>query len=476
MNQRELTSIPWPRPLSELTDVDPSRIAAKLGAARQRAVGGVCADLQANLGTVLPAWCAAVRRARLVPMLRVRLEQLDRDVLGVLETSGPLLVVLAPSPGGLAHGERVRRLLAGLRSPLLRFADGGLALCHRGPWQPDVALAGSPQASADPRCGACGAARQCPGPSGPSDPVRPLPTAVSNQFDLRTAGQTLVASSDCPMSAPRVLQGARAQVYEVAPPQERSPEVRAAILRGQLYLDVSEKARLDDFAADLRLLEPVHAPHETAGGLCAGSWQVAERQPFAEEEAALRSVLATLRGTVVDVGAGPIHYLRELETALENGTLRYIAVEPDRDALATSRRALPAGVHLEGTGEHLPLHSASADAVMMLRSFNHLRDPDAALREAARVLRPGGKLLLVDNVLFGLLRSDAQRQRAHAIPVSQTPFEHFRNADAAQAIALLRAACGAMFAVERVHDVGAGRSNQWLVLAQRVDDGHGADS
>ena len=455
---------------------------AQLRAARQRSVGGLCADLQADPPPGLAAWCAALRRARLVPMLRVRLDRLDDALLDRLEAAAPLLVVLAPATGGLAHGARVREVLARRRSPHLRFADSGLAHCHRGLWQPDLWLAGGPvpRAALDPRCRHCGAVHDCPGPPSAADPVQPLPAAVSNQFDLCVAGDPHDPAPACPPMAPEltlhVLQGGRAQPFALQGQQADAAAVHQAILRGQLYLDVSEKARLDDFAADLRLLQPVHAPHATPQGLCAGSWQVAEQQPFAAEEAALRAVLATLRGTVIDVGAGPIHYLRELQKAMDEGLLRYIAVEPDRGALLASREALPAGLHLEGTGEHLPLADASADAVMMLRSFNHLHDPHAALREAARVLRPGGLLLLVDNVLFGLLRTDEQRRRAHAIPVTQTPFEHFRNADAALAIALLQDATAGAFRVARREEVGPGRSNQWMVLAQRIGTADCVDS
>jgi hypothetical protein len=57
--------------------------------------------------------------------------------------------------------------------------------------------------------------------------------------------------------------------------------------------------------------------------------------------------LRQLRGTVVDVGAGPIRYVQELQAAMQAGTLRYIAVEPDLAALRARVDAMrAAGWHV----------------------------------------------------------------------------------------------------------------------------------
>lgn len=197
-----------------------------------------------------------------------------------------------------------------------------------------------------------------------------------------------------------------------------------------------------------------------------GCWRVLPEQPFANEENRLQALMATLRGVVVDVGAGPIRYLQELRTAMNAGQLQYVAVEPDVEALARTAAALPGAQLVRGVGEALPLTTGCADAVLLLRSVNHLQDLRRGLREAVRVLRPGGTLVLVDNVLFGLLRTPAQLARAHALPLSATPYEHYRNDDAPQVAAALREVGGVR--IDIVEPVGPGRSNQWLVTATRV--------
>ena len=50
----------------------------------------------------------------------------------------------------------------------------------------------------------------------------------------------------------------------------------------------------------------------------------------------------------------------------------------------------------EGKGEALPLADSSVSVVMMGQVFHEFADPLAALKEAHRVLQPGGKILIVD--------------------------------------------------------------------------------
>jgi SAM-dependent methyltransferase len=51
---------------------------------------------------------------------------------------------------------------------------------------------------------------------------------------------------------------------------------------------------------------------------------------------------------------------------------------------------------LEANLEHLPLRQASYDLVVVSQSLHHVSAPRLALSEAARILRPGGKILILE--------------------------------------------------------------------------------
>lgn len=105
----------------------------------------------------------------------------------------------------------------------------------------------------------------------------------------------------------------------------------------------------------------------------------------------IRWCLPSTARLVCDLGAGTGKLTRQL---LSLG-LEVIAVEP----LGAMRALLPDCAHaLAGTAEQIPLAASSVDAVLAAQAY-HWFDPDRALPEIARVLRPGGALAAVWNVL-----------------------------------------------------------------------------
>ena len=70
---------------------------------------------------------------------------------------------------------------------------------------------------------------------------------------------------------------------------------------------------------------------------------------------------------------------------------------PEMLDVARSRLAGFGNVQLvEGRIESLPLESASLDLALVVHLLHHVADPSAALSEVARVLRPGGRLVIAD--------------------------------------------------------------------------------
>jgi ubiquinone/menaquinone biosynthesis C-methylase UbiE len=119
-----------------------------------------------------------------------------------------------------------------------------------------------------------------------------------------------------------------------------------------------------------------------------------ERDMLGPRRAAL---LGELGGQVLEVGAGTGANLPHLQRAV-----RLVATEPDpamRNRL--SRKVAQARVPVEvmdATAESLPFPDASFDAVVFTCVLCTVRDPPAAAREARRVLKPAGRLLVLEHV------------------------------------------------------------------------------
>jgi ubiquinone/menaquinone biosynthesis C-methylase UbiE len=103
--------------------------------------------------------------------------------------------------------------------------------------------------------------------------------------------------------------------------------------------------------------------------------------------------------TCVDIGSGTGTETRRLARAV-GARGRAIGVEPNPGSREEARRrAVEAGVAVEfvdGDATALPFPDGSIDLVRIERVLEHLTDPDAAVRDIARVLRPGGRAVLLD--------------------------------------------------------------------------------
>jgi ubiquinone/menaquinone biosynthesis C-methylase UbiE len=80
-----------------------------------------------------------------------------------------------------------------------------------------------------------------------------------------------------------------------------------------------------------------------------------------------------------------------------------------RESAADSRVRFQAG-----TAEQLPGADGTFDLVVSTTSFDHWADQEAGLRECARVLAPGGRLVLVDQFSPLYLPTLVGRRRAKA--------------------------------------------------------------
>jgi SAM-dependent methyltransferase len=97
---------------------------------------------------------------------------------------------------------------------------------------------------------------------------------------------------------------------------------------------------------------------------------------------------------IVDIGCGEGQVARRLA---DDGAAVF-GVDPSRAQL-TNALGIPRPeiAYIQALGEALPLSSGSVDGAVCCLVIEHTLDADAVLSEAARVLAPGGRFLLVIN-------------------------------------------------------------------------------
>ena len=108
-------------------------------------------------------------------------------------------------------------------------------------------------------------------------------------------------------------------------------------------------------------------------------------------------VCADLEGEVLEIGFGTGHNLPFMPA----GVTRLLAVEPSGRSVQLARErmaATPVNVEVVGLdGQRIPVGDESVDAVLCTWSLCTIPDGVAAVREARRVLRPGGRFHFVEH-------------------------------------------------------------------------------
>jgi MoaA/NifB/PqqE/SkfB family radical SAM enzyme/SAM-dependent methyltransferase len=294
-----------------------------------------------------------------------------------------------------------------------------------------------------PVCAGCSIRRRCRGVfrtylerRGWRD-LRPLDQPVPNSYVLIASGEKHPAGQGCPWQrlksspplAPREIllkKGRKVEKFAYGGRDFSDAALDYAQRQlGQLYLRIGQT---DDFSRAARPLvrSPLcrRCPHWR---LCGGLWHPT-RSGFSAFDRWLGRRLEALGGRVLDVGCGRAPYIKYLLPAVRAGRLFYHGIDPRR----LPRRA--AGLRLEKISFAEFNSRTLFDCLLFIRSINHTGRISDTLCRAGELCRPAGRLILVEDVVYGLVETGPGVERGRA------GFEHRLNLQLDEAMALCRQA------------------------------------
>jgi ubiquinone/menaquinone biosynthesis C-methylase UbiE len=95
---------------------------------------------------------------------------------------------------------------------------------------------------------------------------------------------------------------------------------------------------------------------------------------------------------ILDIGGNT----GKVTEAYSNNCKEVIVLEPKRNVVEYGKSRRPNIKFVEGEAENIPLPDAYFDKVVASASFHHFSDHDKALEEMKRVLKPDGKIIILE--------------------------------------------------------------------------------
>lgn len=181
---------------------------------------------------------------------------------------------------------------------------------------------------------------------------------------------------------------------------------------------------------------------DVEGGYAAWA-QIYDEMPNAlirAEQPLVHEALADVRaGRALDAACGTGRHAAHL-VASGHST---VGVDRSAAMLAVARRSVPKAEFRTGDLAALPLEDGAVDAAVCALALTHLPDPTPAIAELARVVRPGGRIVLSDaHPAFVLLQGQALFPRENGLAfVRNYPHLHSRYLDAFAKLGLVVRHC-----------------------------------
>lgn len=98
---------------------------------------------------------------------------------------------------------------------------------------------------------------------------------------------------------------------------------------------------------------------------------------------------------ILDLGCGTGTLIQHLLHS--NSEIEIVGLDPSAEMLTIAQQKLPKSVDLRvGSADLIPFANESFDLIVSTNAFHYFRNPSQAIREAKRVIKPNGRLIITD--------------------------------------------------------------------------------
>jgi ubiquinone/menaquinone biosynthesis C-methylase UbiE len=116
-----------------------------------------------------------------------------------------------------------------------------------------------------------------------------------------------------------------------------------------------------------------------------------ERSEYGPVLELLLNFVGNTSNRILEVGCGTGHWLKELEQHSHSTT----GLDPAIEMLRTAGQKQSQTKLVQGKAEVLPFFNSSFDRLFCINAFHHFTDKKAFIKEARRIVRPGGGVLII---------------------------------------------------------------------------------
>ncbi|MCG8550011.1 MAG: class I SAM-dependent methyltransferase, partial [Desulfobacterales bacterium] len=328
-------------------------------------------------------------------------------------------------------------------------------------------------------CAQCSYGEICQGPYAGSDTsdLKPICEPVPNYFVFQKIAQISSAGKNClldggfPVLSPHFKQIAVEEsgayhLFEAESGFFKTQNFLSAMRKGDLYLMNSANTGDGGGTGEngFRCMVKIkrRARCENCGKACPGIYGAGTETIFDLD--AIPENLTRIRGEVLDVGFGDMVF-EDLFFQRLKGRIQYTGIEPDKQKFDRAVLKYPDAFLINRTIERFKPGHGTFDYILLLGSFNHIQDLDRGFRVMQKALKPHGKLIVIENDIFGLAGSCLEHAWPMNGPADDRGYEHYRNCDMETADKLLKKA-GFISCFKS--DGRGEKNNFWLIEAEKL--------